>query len=191
MSTKQLEKFETTIDVPEGITVSLNKHMLQVQGPLGKTYKNFKKIPVEIQVNDGKVSLKATGTRKKDYAIMNTAKKIINNLCEGVKDGYTVKMKVVYAHFPITVKATNDQVSIENFQGERAPRTAQIVGKTKVNPKGEDVIITGHVLTEVTQTAANIEQKTNIKNKDHRVFLDGIYVYEKTKGIESGKPDKK
>jgi len=44
MSTKQLEKFETTVDVPEGVTVTLNKHMLQVQGPLGKTYKNFKKI---------------------------------------------------------------------------------------------------------------------------------------------------
>ncbi len=75
MSTKQLEKLETTVDVPEGVTVTLNKHMLQVQGPLGKTYKKFKKIPVGIQVKGGKVSLKATGTRKRDYAIMNTAKK--------------------------------------------------------------------------------------------------------------------
>ena len=122
---------------------------------------------------------------------MNTAKKIISNLCEGVKDGYTVKMKVIYAHFPITVKAEKDKVLIENFQGERSPRSAQIVGNTKISPKGEDVIITGHVLTDVTQTAANIELRTNIKNKDHRVFLDGIYAYEKTKGIESGKPDKK
>jgi len=191
MSTKQLDKFETEVSIPEGVTVSLNKYMLQVQGPLGKTYKSFKKIPVGIQVNDGKVSLKADGTRKKDYAIMNTARKIVKNLCEGVKEGYTLKMKVVYAHFPITVKINNDLVIIENFQGERAPRTAKIVGKTKVNPKGEDVIITGHVLTEVTQTAANIETKTKIKNKDHRVFLDGIYVFEKNKGIESGKPDKK
>ena len=191
MSTKQLEKFETELSIPEGVTVSLNKHMLQVQGPLGKTFKNFKKIPVEIQVNDGKVSLKAIGTRKRNYAIMNTAKKIIANLCEGVKEGYTVKMKVIYAHFPITVKAEKDKVLIENFQGERSPRTAQIVGSTKVNPKGEDIVITGHVLTDVTQTAANIQSKTNIKNKDHRVFLDGIYVFEKTKGIESGKPDKK
>lgn len=191
MSTKQLEEFKAEVIIPEGVTVSLNKHMLQVQGPLGKTYKNFKKIPVELQVNDGKVSLKAIGSRKRDYAILNTAKKIIRNLCEGVKDGYTVKMKVIYAHFPITVKADKDKVLIENFQGERAPRVAQIVGQTKVNPKGEDVIITGHVLTEVTQTAANIESKTSIKNKDHRVFLDGIYVYEKNKGIESENPDKK
>jgi len=191
MSTKQLEKFETSYDIPEGVTVTLNKNMLQVQGPLGKTYKNFKKIPVIVQINDKKVSIKATGTRKRDYSILNTAHKVIKNLCEGVKDGYTVKMKVIYAHFPITVKTRDDQVLIENFQGERSPRFAKIVGKTKVDPKGEDIIITGHVLTDVTQTAANIQTMTNIKNKDHRVFLDGIYVFEKTKGIESGKPAKK
>lgn len=191
MSTKQLEKFETSLDVPEGVTVTLKKNMLQVQGPLGKTYKNFKKISVILQINDKKISIKATGTRKRDYSILNTARKVIKNLCEGVKEGYTVKMKIIYAHFPINVKIKDDQVLIENFQGERSPRYAKILGKTKVDPKGEDIIITGHVLTDVTQTAANIQTKTNIKNKDHRVFLDGIYVYEKTKGIESGKPDKK
>ncbi len=183
MSTK-LDKFEAVVEVPEGVTVSLNKHMLQVQGPLGKTFKSFKKIPVNLEVNDGNVQLKAQGSRKKDYAIMNTAKSIITNLCEGIVDGYTVKMKIVYAHFPITVKTKDGLVLIENFQGERAARRAKIVGQTKVNPKGDDVIITGSVLTEVTQTAANIEQNTKVKNKDHRVFLDGIYVYQEKKGIE-------
>ena len=48
----------------------------------------------------------------------------------------------------------------------------------------DDVIITGHVLTDVTQTAAEIENKSKVKNKDHRVFLDGIYKFEKNKGIE-------
>lgn len=184
MSTKQLEKFETVIEVPEGAKVELKKNMLEVQGPLGKTYKNFKKIPVNIEVGESKVTLKAQGTRKRDYAILNTARSIIKNLCEGVIEGYTIKMKVIYAHFPITVKTKDKLVMIENFQGERSARTAKIVGNTKVNPKGEDVIITGPVLTDVTQTAANIQQHTKVKNKDHRVFLDGIYLYEKNKGIE-------
>ena len=51
MSTK-LDKFEAVVEVPEGVTVSLNKHMLQVQGPLGKTFKSFKKIPVQIFVRE-------------------------------------------------------------------------------------------------------------------------------------------
>ncbi|MBA4452665.1 MAG: 50S ribosomal protein L6 [Nitrosopumilus sp.] len=181
MSTKQ---FQETIDIPEGINITVDKHMLGFQGPLGKTFKSFRKIPIDVEVADGKVTLKALGKRKRDYSILHTARSLIRNICEGLTEGYTIKMKVVYAHFPITVKVDGKTILIENFQGERAPRKTFIVGNTKVIPKGEDVVLTGEVWTDVTQTAANIELKTKVKNKDHRVFLDGIYIYEKKKGIE-------
>jgi len=184
MSTKQLEKFSTKVEIPENVKAVLKSSMLTVEGPLGKTYKNFKKIPVDIEINDNMVLLKARGTRNANYAIMNTARSIIRNLFEGVIDGYTIKMKVVFSHFPINVKIDDKQVLIENFQGERAPRVTKIWGETKVVPKGDDVIITGHVLTDVSQTAAEIENGSRVKNKDHRVFLDGIYKFEKKKGIE-------
>jgi len=183
MSTK-LEEFQEILEVPEGINITIKKHMIQFQGPLGKTFKSFKKIPVDIEISDGKLILKAQGTRKRDYSILHTARSLIRNIFEGLIEGYTIKMKVVYAHFPITVKVKEKTILIENFQGERAPRTTTIVGNTKIIPKGDDVILTGEVWTDITQTAANIEQKTKVKNKDHRVFLDGIYVYEKKKGIE-------
>jgi len=187
MSTKQLEKFQTKIKIPDKVSVSKKKSMLYVEGPLGKTYKNFKKIPVEIEIKDKEIEIKAIGERKRDYAILNTVKSIINNLCEGVVEGYTFTMKIVYAHFPVTVKTKDNQVIIENFQGERAPRIAKIHGSTKVVSKGDDVILTGPVLTDVSQTAANIQQKTRIKNKDHRVFLDGIYIISKSKGAADKK----
>ena len=183
MSTK-LEEFQENLENPEGINITMKKHMIQFQGPLGKTFKSFKKIPVDIELSDGKLTLKAQGTRKRDYSILHTARSLIRNIFEGLIEGYTIKMKVVYAHFPITVKVKEKTILIENFQGERAPRTTTIVGNTKIIPKGDDVILTGEVWTDITQTAANIEQKTKVKNKDHRVFLDGIYVYEKKKGIE-------
>ena len=43
MSTEQLEKLATELEIPDGVTVTYNKPMITVQGPLGKTYKNFKK----------------------------------------------------------------------------------------------------------------------------------------------------
>ena len=182
MSTK-LDEFQEVIEIPEGVNITVNKHMMEFQGPLGKTFKSFRKIPVNIDVNDGKVTIKAQGKRKRDYSILHTSRSLIKNICEGLIEGYTIKMKVVYAHFPITVKVQDKTILIENFQGERAPRTTRVVGNTKVIPKGEDVVLTGEVLTDVTQTAANIDLKTKVKNKDHRVFLDGIYIYEKKKGI--------
>jgi len=183
MSTK-LGDFKEIVDIPEGINVSMKKHMIQFQGPLGKTFKSFRKIPVNIEIKDGKLIIQAQGKRKRDYSILHTARSLIKNIFEGLIEGYTIKMKVVYAHFPITVKVKEKTILIENFQGERAPRRTTIVGNTKIIPKGEDVILTGEVWTDITQTAANIELKTKVKNKDHRVFLDGIYVYEKKKGIE-------
>jgi large subunit ribosomal protein L6 len=184
MSTKQIENTATEIQVPDDVKVDLKGSMLHVQGPLGKTHKNFKKIPVLIEINNNKILLKKTGERKKHLAILNTAKSLIQTLCIGVVDGFTIKMKIVYSHFPITVKVENKNVLIENFQGERAPRISMIRGNTSVVVKGDDVIITGPVLTDVSQTAANIQLKSKVKNKDHRVFLDGIYRYSKSKGIE-------
>ena len=184
MSISETEKFQDEVVIPEGVTVTQKKHMLTFVGPLGKTHKSFRTIPVNIEIVENKLLLKTIEFKKRDYAILHTARSIIRNICEGLIEGYTIKMKIVFAHFPITVKVDNKNVIIENFQGERAPRITHIVGNTKVVPKGEDVILTGEVWTDITQTAANIELKTKVKNKDHRVFLDGIYAYDKKKGLE-------
>ena len=184
MSTSQLEKFQDEVVIPEGVTVTQHKHMLTFVGPLGKTYKSFRKIPVNLEIVGNKISMSTINHKKRDYAILHAARSVIRNICEGLINGYTIKMKVVFAHFPITVKVEGKDIIIENFQGERAPRKTVIVGNTKVIPKGEDVILTGEVWTDITQTAANIELKTKVKNKDHRVFLDGIYEFEKKKGLD-------
>ncbi len=178
MSTNQVEKLQEEVIIPEGVKVTQKKNMLEFVGPLGKTFKSFRSIPVKIEI------VKAMSSRKKDYSILHTARSIIRNICEGLVTGYTIKMKVVFAHFPITVKVDGKKILVENFQGERAPRITKIVGNTKVIPKGEDVVLTGEVWTDITQTAANIELKTRVKNKDHRVFLDGIYIYDTKKGLE-------
>ena len=184
MSTSQLEKFQDEVVIPEGVTVTQKKHMLTFVGPLGKTHQSFRKIPVNLEIAENKIALSTIEHKKRDYAILHATRSLIRNICEGLISGYTIKMKVVFAHFPITVKVEGKEIIIENFQGERAPRRTVIVGNTKVIPKGEDVILTGEVWTDITQTAANIELKTKVKNKDHRVFLDGVYVFDKKKGIE-------
>ncbi|MDC0204044.1 50S ribosomal protein L6 [Candidatus Nitrosopelagicus sp.] len=99
MSTSQIDKLATELEIPDGVTVSYDKPMIIVQGPLGKTWKSFKKIPVTIDVTDGKVNFKAQGTRDKNRAIMNTSRSLIRNLCEGVVEGYTIKMKIVFSQY--------------------------------------------------------------------------------------------
>jgi large subunit ribosomal protein L6 len=171
-----------TVELPEGIGASMDGRTLVVKGPLGHVKKDFDRVNTNISVQGNKVQIVPFTERKKDRVSSNTASSIVRNMVFGVTKGYLYKMKVVFAHFPISVKVKGDTISVENFLGERSARSARIVGDCKVSAEGDDIIIKGVSLEDVGQTAANVEQATKIKRKDQRIFLDGIYVYEKQKG---------
>jgi large subunit ribosomal protein L6 len=69
-------------------------------------------------------------------------------------------------------------VNIENFIGERYPRIATIAENVEVSVKGDDVIVSGPDKEAIGQTSTNIRRACRIKEKDPRVFQDGIYLYE-------------
>jgi large subunit ribosomal protein L6 len=100
----------------------------------------------------------------------------------GVQHGYVYEMKIVYSHFPMSVEIQGDQVLIKNFIGERGVRRARLIGEVEVKTTEDEVIISGIDIEAVSQSAANIQLATKIRNKDRRVFLDGIYVIRKKKG---------
>lgn len=167
------------INIPDGVSISQNGNVVSVSGKLGKVEKDFTKIPATINIDKDKISLQASGPRKKHYAIANTARNHIANMIKGVEKGFTYKLKIAYAHFPIAVKIKGKEVHAENFFGERSARVSKIIGNTKVTLAGDDVLVQGSNIEHVSQTAANIESSTKIKGKDTRVFLDGIYIYSK------------
>lgn len=122
---------------------------------------------------------------KREVALVGTALAHIRNMIRGVAKGYTYKLKIVYAHFPVTVKVQDKErkLTIENFTGEKTPRRVRIVGSAKVKVVSDELHVQGNSLSDVSQTAANIQTATKIKEKDQRVFLDGIYIFEKSEGM--------
>jgi large subunit ribosomal protein L6 len=182
MSTK--DEIFAEIDIPVNVKVRMEGNTFIVDGKLGTLRKDITRLPIAVDLKDKKLVIKPPGTRKKDVAMTNTAKSIIQSMIKGVETGFTYKLKVVYAHFPISVKTKGKEIHVENYFGERAPRVSHVVGDTtKVNVMGEDVIVQGPSLEEVSQTAANIEFSTKLKGKDQRVFLDGLYIYSREEGM--------
>ncbi len=179
MSTKP-EFYTNEIIIPDGISVNMDQNLITTNGSNGKVQKDFTKIPALIEVGKEKVTIRSRGNRKSDFALVNTVHSLIRNMIKGSTTGFTYKLKIVFAHFPISVKIKGQEVYIENFFGERSARVSKILGTdTKVTVQGEDILITGPNIENVSQTAANIESSTRIKNKDSRVFLDGVYIYSK------------
>jgi len=173
-----------TVEIPDGVEGTLDGRVVTIRGEKGALTRDFSHAPVTIRLEGKAVTVQASWPRKKEAALVGTVRSHIKNMIKGVTIGFTFKMKIVFSHFPITVKIQGKNFTIANFTGERSPRIAKIMGNTKVTVNGDDVIIQGINLEDVSQTAANIQNSTKIRSKDPRVFLDGIYVYEKLEGLE-------
>lgn len=180
MSTKEVQP--QTVELPEGVTATAEARHLIIKGKLGEARKNFEKVNINFEVAGNKVTLSPFSRKKKDNVIINTVASLINNMVTGVTKGYTYRLKVVYAHFPISVKTKDREILVENFVGERSPRVASVVGDCKVSIEGDDIVVKGVSVEDVGQTAANVELATKIRRKDQRIFLDGVYIYAKEKG---------
>ena len=172
---------ERTIEIPKEVKVQLEGGLVNVTGPKGSLQENLSHLPVKLTLKQNNFSVTAVWPRKREYSMVGTAAACIKNMIKGVTEGFQYKLKMVHAHFPMTVKVLEDKktLQIENFTGEKSPRHVKIIGETSVKISGEEVIVEGINLKDVSQTASNIEQATKIKDKDQRVFLDGIYVFEK------------
>lgn len=180
-----VELEQRTLPVPEGVQLSIEGKKVKATGPKGTLEEDFSHLPVHFALEGGSLRVYSPWSRKREVALVGTALAHVRNMIRGVSTGFTYKLKIVYAHFPVTVKVQDKEkrLMIENFTGEKTPRIVKIVGSAKVKVVSDEIHVTGNNLQEVSQTASNIQVATKIRDKDQRVFLDGIYVFEKSEGM--------
>ena len=179
----RLPEISKTIHVPDNVDVSLDGKKVNVKGDKGSLIRDFTFASITIEGEGKNIRIWAKWPRKKEAALVGTITSHIQNMITGVTKGYQYKLKIVFSHFPISVKLQGRSIIIENFTGERRGRSIKLIGDVKVKIEPDDIIVEGIDLEHVSQTAANIEQATRVRNKDPRVFLDGIYVYERNEGV--------
>jgi len=170
---------EIDVDIPEGASVEIDENSITAKGKKGELSKSLNKGKIKVSKKDSKIVLSSGSSRREELALLGTLRGNIKNVIHGVSDGIEYNLKIVYSHFPMSVKVQGNTVMIENFLGEKCPRRADILEGVNVEIKGQDVTISGVDKENVAQTAANIEQATKIKNLDPRVFQDGCYIVKK------------
>ena len=154
-----------SVNIPDGVTVTVKSRVVTVKGPRGQIQKNFRHAPVDIQMGEQdkkrNISVSMWFGRYKQKSMTKTVSSLINNMIKGVTKGYRYKMRLVASHFPIKVEIPKDQKSIiiRNFLGGKKDKT--VICKQGVTIKvDEDVkdmlVLDGIDNANVSLTAALI-----------------------------------
>jgi large subunit ribosomal protein L6 len=169
------------VKIPAGVQVTIEGKTVHVKGPKGSMSRLLSHPLIELSVKDNVVSIscRQSTVRRKEKALLGTFKAHLKNMIKGVTQGYECSMKTVFSHFPIKNSVEGNHLLIQNFLGERSPRRAEILENVKVEVKDESITLSGIDKEKIGQTAANIERATKVKNRDIRVFQDGIYIIKK------------
>ena len=86
---------------PDGVKLELDTKtgVLTVTGPLGSLTRKFVNPKIKIERKANNISLFCKQPRRKDNALIGTWAGHINNMYNGVTNGFEFKMKIVYSHF--------------------------------------------------------------------------------------------
>ena len=167
------------VKIPDGVKAILDGMHLRVPGPKGQLSRNVRFPQVTVTCDGNEVVIATESRRKEITAMVGTLEAHTKNMFRGVTDGYEYRMKVVYSHFPIQLKLQGNKLEIANFLGEKKARHARIEQGVTVKVGNDEVVLTGIDRELVGTTAANIEHATHIRDRDPRVFQDGIYMVQR------------
>ena len=105
--------------IPDKVNVSVGGNKMKVSGPQGSIERAFSPL-VKVTSSSGEVNVE--GNSK---ALVNTTIAHLQNMFTGVTIGFQRKLKIIYAHFPITIEVKGKDVTIKNFLGEKQARKSR------------------------------------------------------------------
>ena len=188
-STAIVEK--RTIEIPKGVEVSLlGENHIKVSKGKNVLERKFERVTAHIDIDkkNNKVEIFDYFVKRKNKAVVGTISAHIINMMRGVQTPFVYKLKIIYSHFPITVKIVGKEIEYTGMYGQKGKKYVPILGDgTKATVAGDVVTVEGIDIEKVSQTAARLEQSTRLRGKyakDVRIFQDGIYVFESNRKQE-------
>ncbi|MEK6820827.1 MAG: 50S ribosomal protein L6, partial [archaeon] len=128
MAEKTIEK----VTIPGGITPSYASGTLSLSKSGKTATKKLAAPEVTITVKEQIVTITPINLRRFTIATMRSIAAHVRNMILGIEKGFTYKLAVVHAHFPMAIKVVGKRIEVPTFLGEKNPRYANIVGDSKV-----------------------------------------------------------
>ncbi len=174
-----MTKYENTTELPNGVTATITDGLMTIKGPKGESNRNMKDPQIKIKQVGNNITFSAETDTKRRIRVINSLAAHLKNMIKGVQEPYQYRLKICSGHFPMNVSISGDQLIVKNFLGEKCPRTLKLKKGATVKIEGDQILVESPNKELAGQQASDIELITAKRNRDLRVFQDGIYMIEK------------
>lgn len=143
------------IEIPSGVTISVQDNVITVKGKLGELKQEFSGVTIEQE--DGQIQVQRLSDSKDHRAKHGLYRALINNMIQGVSTGWTKELELVGVGY----RASNQGQKLDLALGFSHNIVLEIAPEIKletVSEKGKNPIIklTSHDKQLVGQVAAKI-----------------------------------
>ena len=128
------------INLPEGVTVAIDKSIVKVAGPKGELIQAIDP-DIKMNISDGQVTFERPTEQKRHKALHGLSRALVNNMVVGVNEGYKKEMELVGVGY----KASNQGNLLELSLGYSHRLVMQIPVELKLSTetqKGKNPTIT-------------------------------------------------
>jgi large subunit ribosomal protein L6 len=164
------------IEVPAGVTVTVDPGRVQVAGPLGTLQQA---VPQRMQIaqEDGNVTVTRPTERGEDRALHGLTRTLIANMVEGVTKGFEKRLEIQGVGYRAALKGTDLELQVGySHPVTIKPRT----GITFEVPAPTQIVVKGTDKQQVGQTAAEIRKvRPPEPYKGKGIRYEGEYVRRK------------
>lgn len=140
------------INLPEKVSVSVEKSLVRVEGPKGKLEKRFN-APVAIKVDGVEVTVNQLDKSRFAQAMQGTARSIIANMIHGVTEGFTKNVEIKGVGFRASIEGNklNLNVGYSHPIDYTIPEgiNISITDNTKLKVDGTDKQLVGEVCAKL------------------------------------------
>lgn len=144
------------IQLPEGVTVTMNNNVIVVKGPLGESFQEINK-DIKVKIEEDKVILERSTDQKRHKAMHGLYRSLVFNMVAGVSVGYTIQQELVGVGF----KAESNGQRLELNLGYSHDIIIELPLEVKVDTKTERrknpvITLKSHDKQLIGQVAAKI-----------------------------------
>jgi large subunit ribosomal protein L6 len=140
------------IDVPAGVTVTIDGQAVNVKGPKGELALTVK-TPIEVKLEDGQVLVTRPDDERESRSLHGLTRTLIANQIVGVTEGYAKSLEVVGTGYRVQAKGSSVEFALGYSHSitvdPPAGITFEVEGNNKLHVRGIDKQAVGEVAANI------------------------------------------